>query len=786
MSKPEIDSIEGLSPTISIEQKSVGFNPRSTVGTVTEIWDYLRLLYARIGIPICYQCKKPIQAQSQGKILDTLLALPSGTKCSLLSPIVRGRKGEYQKELQQLRSQGFVRVRVDGEILDLSQTITLDKNKKHDIEVYIDRLLIGGDLGQLSTRLSESIELGMRLGQGVLLLQTELQGKKQETLLSEKLACEDCGISYPPAEPRTFSFNSPMGACPTCEGLGTELHEIETDSDEVESDIPRFKEEMTPESHPCETCKGARLRTESLHYLIQQKNIHDVSQMSLDESLQFFKSLPLNQREQTIAERMIKEIKDRLFFLVQVGVHYLSLSRSARTLSGGEAQRIRLATQIGSELTGVIYILDEPSIGLHQSDNDKLLETLKKLRDHGNSVLVVEHDQDTMMAADYLLDLGPGAGVHGGEIMSAGTPAQVAKDPQSPTGAYLSGKKSISVPKKRRPTDDASKKIVLTGVQENNLKNLNVEIPLGKFICVTGVSGSGKSTLIIDTLYKAAHAYLYRSQLKPPKIKKITGLEHLDKMIEIDQTAIGRTPRSNPATYTGVFTYIRDLFARLPESEIRGYKPGRYSFNVKGGRCEVCEGDGLKKIEMHFMADVYVTCETCRGRRYNQETLEVRYKGKNIAETLEMTFDEAFEFFESIPMIHQKVSTLCDVGLGYLKLGQSATTLSGGEAQRVKLAKELSKRATSKTLYILDEPTTGLHFQDIDKLLQILNRLVDQGNTVVVIEHNLDFIKVADHIIDLGPTGGVGGGYILAEGTPEAIVKNSKSITGKYLKPLLV
>jgi len=784
LSKPDVESISGLSPTISIEQRTTSYNPRSTVGTVTEIYDYLRLLYSRIAKPFCWNCGKPIRSQSPQQISDHILSSPEGTKLAILAPIIRGRKGEYQKELVQLRARGFVRVKIDGEVLDLSQDITLDKNKKHDIEVYVDRLVIKGDLGVLGTRVSDSVELALKLGEGQLILENHEDGS--QTLMSEKFACTDCQISYPAPEPRTFSFNSPMGACPKCDGLGIDP-KVAADAEEEEisdSDIPLIRKEVSTDKTPCPECHGTRLRKESLHYKVANKNIAEVCKLALKDESNFFRDLELTPREHLIADRILKEITERLRFLNEVGVDYLNLSRSASTLSGGEAQRIRLATQIGSSLVGVIYVLDEPSIGLHQRDNAKLISTLTRLRDLGNTVLVVEHDRDTIEAADWILDMGPGAGTAGGEMVVQGTLKDVLASKESLTGKYLRGELEISVPKVRRPwTKDRT--IRIEGAKQNNLRDVTVDFPLGVFTCITGVSGSGKSTLVIDTLYKLLANAVYRVEVGDLQIKKVTGLEHIDKVIDIDQSPIGKTPRSNPATYTGLFTQIRDLFAQLPDSQVRGYGPGRYSFNVKGGRCESCEGDGVTKIEMHFLPNVFVQCEVCRGRRYNRETLEIRYRGKNIADVLEMTGAEAYEFFDAIPGVKQKLKVLNDVGLGYLRLGQSATTLSGGEAQRIKLSKELSKRGTGRTVYILDEPSTGLHFDDVKKLVGILQALTDQGNTVLVIEHNLDIIKVADHIIDLGPEGGSGGGEIVASGTPEEVAKNLKSPTAQYLKPYL-
>lgn len=789
LSKPEVESISGLSPTISIEQRTSSYNPRSTVGTVTEIYDYLRLLYSRIAKPFCWSCGKPIRSQSPQQIVDHVLSSGDGTRLSILAPIVRGRKGEYQKELQQLRQKGFVRVRVDGEVLDLSDSITLDKNKKHEIAVYVDRLVIKkADSAQLPTRVGDSVELALKMGEGLLILETMDGNQRVETLMSEKFACPDCQVSYPQPEPRTFSFNSPMGACPTCDGLGmdpekeVELEEAEAETVAADDDI--VAREITAENTPCRDCHGARLRKESLHFKLASRNISELCKLSVSELAAFFEQLGLTPREKLIADRILKEIKDRIHFLVDVGVGYLSLSRSASTLSGGEGQRIRLATQIGSSLVGVIYVLDEPSIGLHQRDNEKLIHTLTRLRDMGNTVIVVEHDRDTIEKADWVLDLGPGAGSQGGCLVAAGTVQDVLKSKKSLTGKYLRGELQIPVPKVRRSWSK-DKTLRIEGATQNNLRDVTVDFPLGTFICVTGVSGSGKSTLIIDTLYRLLVQSLYRVQYGDLGVKAIRGLDNVDKVIDIDQSPIGKTPRSNPATYTGLFGLIRDLFAQLPDSQVRGYGPGRYSFNVKGGRCEACEGDGVTKIEMHFLPDVFVQCEVCKGRRYNRETLDIRYKGKNVADVLEMTGADALGFFDAIPSIKAKLKILNEVGLGYLHLGQSATTLSGGEAQRIKLSKELSRHGTGRTVYILDEPTTGLHFDDVNKLVSILQALVDQGNTVIVIEHNLDIIKVADHVIDIGPEGGVGGGEIVAAGTPEEIVKIDRSHTGRFLRPYL-
>ncbi len=886
MEKPDVESIEGLSPAISIEQKTTSKNPRSTVGTVTEIYDYLRLLFARVGRPHCTSCNKEITSQTVSQMVDQIMLLAVGTKLTLLAPMIRGRKGEYKKELGQLRKEGFTRVVVDGTIRELADDIEMDKKKKHDIDIVVDRIVVKEGVQR---RLADSLETALHHAEGVVKVEAvapilasdepaEVKNKKPpkpvQMLFSEKLACVDCGLSYQEITPRLFSFNNPHGACPECTGLGTRMY---FDSDlvipnpelslregaiapwekrlsgwfhlildalakaysfdirtpfkklpeqvrdvilngskgekiefwweedgerrhtyrkefegvlnnlqrrwrETESDSSREELEKYMNIMPCPTCQGARLRPEALHVLVGGVTIRDVTALSIRDCLRFFEELTLTGKEQEIARRILKEIRERLSFLVNVGLDYLSLDRTSGTLSGGEGQRIRLATQIGSSLVGVLYILDEPSIGLHQRDNARLLGTLKRLRDLGNTVLVVEHDEETILEADHLIDMGPGAGVHGGEVVAQGTPAAVMANPASLTGRYLSGELSIAVPKKRRPCD---KSLRIIGASENNLKDVTVEIPLGVMTCVTGVSGSGKSTLIIDTLHKVLGQRLYRSREKAGAVRDILGLEHLDKVINIDQSPIGRTPRSNPATYTAVFSDIRDLFSNLPESKLRGYKPGRYSFNVKGGRCEACSGDGIIKIEMHFLPDVYVECEVCKGARYNRETLEVHFKGKSIADVLDMTVSQALEFMGAIPRIRNKLGTLDEVGLGYIKLGQAATTLSGGEAQRVKLAKELSKRATGRTIYILDEPTTGLHFHDIAKLLEVIQRLVEAGNTIVIIEHNLDVIKTADWVIDLGPEGGDRGGEIVATGTPEQVAKVTRSYTGQYLRKML-
>ncbi|WP_298036723.1 excinuclease ABC subunit UvrA [uncultured Desulfuromonas sp.] len=867
MEKPDVDSIEGLSPAISIEQKTTSKNPRSTVGTVTEIYDYLRLLFARVGRVHCHKCGKEISSQTVEQMTDRILEMPEKTRLLILAPVVRGRKGEYRKELKQLQADGYVRVRIDGEMRELSEPIALDKKKKHTVEVVVDRVVVKEGI---EGRLADSLETALGLAEGLVRVE-EVGGESR--LFSEQHACIECGVSYPEIAPRMFSFNSPYGACADCSGLGTRMyfdpdqvvpnpglslregavvpwetrtgvyyHQLleiladhyefdintpfaelpekaqkvllhgsgkepvrfwfdqggrrhfytkpfegvipnlerryrETDSENVRENLERFMNVM-----PCPSCDGARLRRESLCVRVGEKSISEVCALSVTEAEGFFAGLELAEREAEIGRRVLKEIRQRLSFLVHVGLDYLSLSRSAGTLSGGEGQRIRLATQVGSSLVGVLYILDEPSIGLHQRDNRRLLETLKRLREIGNTVLVVEHDEETILEADYVLDMGPGAGLKGGRVVAQGTPKQIMEDPASLTGRYLTGELSIEVPQERRRSE---RFLEVRGARENNLRGIDVKIPLGVMTCVTGVSGSGKSTLVLDTLYKALSQRLYRSRNKAGRVDDILGLDMLDKVIDIDQSPIGRTPRSNPATYTGVFTDVRDLFAGLPDAKVRGFKPGRFSFNVKGGRCEACQGDGILKIEMHFLPDVFVTCEVCKGSRYNRETLEVRYKGKNIAEVLDMTANQAARFLENIPRIKNKLETLRSVGLGYIKLGQSATTLSGGEAQRVKLAKELSKRATGRTIYILDEPTTGLHFADIGKLLEVLHRLVEAGNTVVVIEHNLDVIKTADHLIDLGPEGGSRGGEIVACGTPEDVARCSASHTGRYLRPYL-
>ena len=872
MEKPDVESIEGLSPAISIDQKTTSKNPRSTVGTVTEIYDYIRLLYARVGTPYCPNCGKKIEKQSIDQIVDNVMKIKEGTRIQILAPVVRGRKGEYTKLFEDLQKDGFARVRVDGEIYDLSDEIKLDKNKKHEIEVVVDRLVIKEDI---VGRLTESIETALKQADNLVLI--DIVGEKQ-VLYSCNYACPDCGFSFPELTPRMFSFNNPYGACPKCSGIGYLMKMDEdliipdktktlydgvkafgastmkkgdtmakmyfesvgkhygidiknkkikdlpkdfinkilygTGNDEIDFEytsslgtrkfkapfegvIPTLERrhnetksqgmrdfyEMYMSELPCDECNGARLKKEILSIKVGGININEMTDLSVKSLQEFLRKLELTDSQKMIAEMILKEIDARLQFLIDVGLEYLTLSRSAGTLSGGEAQRIRLATQIGSGLTGVLYILDEPSIGLHQRDNDKLIATLKKLRDLGNSLLVVEHDEDTMYAADQIIDIGPGAGVHGGQVMAQGTAEEIKNIPTSITGAYLSGRKNIEVPKKRRPGN--KKNIEIVNATENNLKNISVKFPLGKFICITGVSGSGKSTLINEVLYKNIAQQLNGATEKTGKCKTIKGLENIDKIINIDQSPIGRTPRSNPATYTGAFDLIRDIFASTNEAKMRGYEKGRFSFNVPGGRCESCSGDGVHRIEMHFLPDVFVPCEVCKGKRYNRETLEVKYKGKSIADVLDMTVEESLEYFANIPRIKNKIQTLYDVGLGYIKLGQPSTTLSGGEAQRVKLATELSKKATGKTLYILDEPTTGLHIADVHRLVDILQRLVDTGNTIIVIEHNLDLIKTADYIIDLGPEGGDAGGEIIAVGTPEQICKNDRSYTGKFLKKYL-
>ena len=872
MDKPDVDYIEGLSPAISIDQKTTSKNPRSTVGTVTEIYDYLRLLWARVGTPHCPKCGKEIKQQTIDQIIDQVLSLPEGTRIQVMAPVIRGKKGEHTKIFEDAKRSGYVRARVDGNLYELDEEIKLEKNKKHTIEIVVDRLIIRPDIQQ---RLTDSVETASGLTGGLVVI--NLLREEQDLMFSQNYACEDCGISIEELTPRMFSFNNPFGACPTCTGLGSQLkadpdlivpdkslsilegaiqasgwnnirgdgisrmyfdalakkyhfsltdpwetlpeevrsiilygtggeklelhydqprgkgvlyqpfegicNNVERRYQETQSDASKRELEEAMAECPCPDCKGKRLKKESLAVTVGDKDIDALTRMSVVDELQWVDRLELTRQQHLIADRILKEIKSRLGFLRSVGLGYLTLSRSAGTLSGGESQRIRLATQIGSSLMGVLYILDEPSIGLHQRDNDKLLATLKKLRDLGNTLLVVEHDEDTMRAADYLIDIGPGAGIHGGEVVAAGTPEEVMANPNSLTGQYLSGKKKIPVPETRRPGNGKCLKVI--GAAENNLRHIDVEFPLGTLTVVTGVSGSGKSSLVNEILFKRLGVELNRMKVHPGKCDRIEGIEHLDKVVDIDQSPIGRTPRSNPATYTGLFNDIRDLFASTQEAKSRGYGPGRFSFNVRGGRCEACSGDGVLKIEMHFLPDIFVPCEVCKGRRYNRETLEVRYKGKNIADVLEMTVDEAVEFFAPLPKIRNKLQTLQDVGLGYVKLGQPSTELSGGEAQRVKLATELSKIATGRTIYILDEPTTGLHTDDVRKLLEVLQRLVEGGNTVVVIEHNLDVIKCADHLIDLGPEGGDGGGTVVVTGTPEEVAACPASFTGQYLKKVL-
>lgn len=867
MNKPDVDYIEGLSPAIAIDQKAASHNPRSTVGTVTEIYDYLRLLFARIGRPHCPRCGRSIAPQTVSQMVDRLLTFPEETRMQILAPVVRGRKGEYKQLLEELRRNGYARVRVDGEVRETSEEIKLDKNKKHTIEVIVDRIKIRPGIAQ---RLADSLETALKLSEGLVLV--EVVGQ-EEILFSSEFACPECGISLPEIAPRLFSFNSPYGACPACTGLGTSMevdpdlvipdpnltlregaiapwgggegywHILEAVADhygfsldvpvrdlkpehlkiilygsgeerirfsyinrfgerrtweapfegvipslerryrETQSDWSRAEIEEYMSQKPCPVCQGTRLKPEALAITVGGKNIYEVTKFSVAEAEEFFAGLELTEKEKVIAHQILKEIRARLKFLMDVGLDYLTLDRPAATLSGGEAQRIRLATQIGSGLVGVLYILDEPSIGLHQRDNARLIRTLKRLRDLGNTVIVVEHDEETIREADYIIDIGPGAGAGGGQVVVAGTVSEVMNCPASLTGQYLSGKRRIPVPPVRRRPGD--KWLEVLGASEHNLKNIDVRFPLGTFICVTGVSGSGKSTLVNDILYRALAQRLNGARTIPGRFRELRGVEHLDKVVAVDQSPIGRTPRSNPATYTGVMDDIRSLFAATPEARARGYKPGRFSFNVKGGRCEACSGDGIIKIEMHFLPDVYIPCEVCKGKRYNRETLEVKYKGKSIADVLDMTVDEAVEFFSAIPRLYRRLLTLQDVGLGYIKLGQPATTLSGGEAQRVKLAAELSRRSNGRTLYILDEPTTGLHMADVHRLLIVLQRLVDAGNTVVVIEHNLDVIKSADYIIDLGPEGGDRGGEIVAVGTPEEICQVSASYTGQFLKPVL-
>ncbi len=762
MTKPDVDSIDGLSPAISIEQKTTSHNPRSTVGTVTEIYDYFRLLFSRIGRPFCYECGNPISAQTVQQMVDVILAFPIGSKIQILAPIVRGRKGEYRKELLAARKAGFVRARVDGVIRDLADSISLHKQRKHTIEIIIDRLVINSTTDG-ARRLADSVETAIKMTNGLVGVLTETE---RVHIFSEHLACLQCGVSYSEIAPRIFSFNSPHGACPACEGIGY-----------VSSGCPKDDEEIFEQ--PCEVCLGGRLKKESLAIKIGNHSIAEVTRLSVQKTMEFLDSLELTDRERFIGHRVIKEIRERLEFLLNVGLNYLTLDRPSSTLSGGEGQRIRLATQIGSGLVGVLYILDEPSIGLHQRDHKRLLQTLLRLRDMGNTVLVVEHDAETMRVADYIVDLGPGAGVEGGALVAYGPPSAVMGQSSSLTGQYLRGDKQVSLPHRSRQPKGWLSVVEAT---KHNLQRITVNFPLGLLTCVTGVSGSGKSTLVVDVLYRSLGKGFGQKKPTLEGCRKIQGLHHLDKLIDIDQSPIGRTPRSNPATYTGLFSFIRDLFSQLPESRVRGYKPGRYSFNVKGGRCEACQGDGMVKIEMHFLPDVYVTCDACQGQRFNRETLDVAYKGKTIADVLNLTVAEALEFFKNIPPIKSRLQTLSDVGLHYIKLGQSATTLSGGEAQRVKLSKELSKRPTGRTLYILDEPTTGLHFADIQRLIEVLDRLVEGGNSVLVIEHNLDVIRNADWLIDLGPEGGDQGGLLVAEGSPQDVMKVPQSYTGQVLQ----
>jgi excinuclease ABC subunit A len=774
MDKPDVDLIEGLSPAIAIEQKGISRNPRSTVGTVTEIYDYLRLLFARVGHPHCYSCGREIRSQIPQHMVDQLLALPEGSRLVVIAPLVKGRKGEYRKILDQLRGEGFVRVRIDGEVRDLGEEIVLDKNKKHDIDLVVDRIVLREGV---KNRITESVELALRYGEGV--VQVAIEGGN-ELVFSERFACLECGVSYPEISPRLFSFNSPYGACPRCGGLGF----LPPQESPGRREFPSFEAtDGKMGATLCPECGGARLRKEALYVRFQGRSIADITQLSVDKALAFFQGVTLTPQEREIARLVLREITERLSFLVRVGLTYLSLNRAAATLSGGEGERIRLATQIGSGLTGVLYVLDEPSIGLHLRDNLRLLETLKQLRDLGNTVIVVEHDPQTVMSADNVIDMGPGAGVHGGAVIFTGTPQELMDDGVSLTGQYLSGRLMIPIPATRRERGKGS--LVIEGAEANNLKGITVEIPRGVFTCVTGVSGSGKSTLIIDTLYRALAQRLHNAKEQPGGFGALRGVEGVDKVVKIDQMPIGRTSRSNPATYTGVFAFIRDLFAQLPESKVRGYTVGRFSFNVKGGRCEACQGEGIIRIEMHFLPDVYVTCDECKGRRFNRETLEIRYKGRDIAEVLEMTVEETLEFFRHIPPLQKRLQILDEVGLGYIQLGQPAPTLSGGEAQRVKLARELGKRDTGRTVYILDEPTTGLHFAEIQRLLDVLNRLVDAGNTVIVIEHNLDVIKSADYIIDLGPEGGDKGGEVIATGTPEEVAAVPYSYTGQFLRTSL-
>jgi excinuclease ABC subunit A len=762
LQKPDVDSIEGLSPSIAIDQRTVSKSPRSTVGTITEIYDYMRVLYTRIGKPYCYNCNTLISKQEAKDIIQSVMLLPQGSRLQILSPIIRERKGEYRKELQEMRREGFIRARIDGKMMDLTQDIVLKKHKRHTIEIVIDRLII--KLG-IERQLKDAIETALSYSDTVVI---NLIAGDRDMLFSKTAVCPNCGISYPDINPMFFSFNSRQGACPRCNGLGFE--NLDEDSEAIE------------DKKYCRLCNGSRLRKEALSIKIQDINIGEFAQMSVSDALFFVKNLILTDREQTIAFRVLKEVRDRLHFLEKVGLEYLTLDRSSLTLSGGEAQRIRLATQLGSSLTGVLYILDEPSIGMHPRDCKKLLESLASIKDAGNTLVVVEHDEETIRWADYIVDMGPGAGLNGGWIVASGRPDEIARNRESITGEYLSGFMSIEIPYMRRNPKDF---IQIISAQEFNLKEINVKIPLGTFTCVTGVSGSGKSTLVIEILYKALSKELYGSNVSPGHCREIRGMDKIHGVKCVDQSPLGKTPRSNPATYTGIFTFVRELFSQVTDSRIRGYTPSRFSFNLAGGRCESCRGDGLVKVEMHFLPDVYVPCDACKGKRYNRETLDIKYKGKNIADVLDMTVYEALQFFSSIPLIRQRLEVLEDVGLGYLKLGQPASTLSGGEAQRVRLSKELGKKSTGNTLYILDEPTTGLHFVDIQKLLNVINSLVDSGNTVIVIEHNLDVIKSADYIIDLGPEGGEGGGRVIAEGTPEEVSMNPKSYTGRFLRDKL-
>jgi len=774
MDKPDVDLIEGLSPAIAIEQKGISRNPRSTVGTVTEIYDYLRLLFARVGRPHCYRCGREIRSQTPQQMVDQLLAIPEGSRLVVRAPLVQGRKGEYRKLLDQLRGEGFVRVRVDGEVKDLGEEITLDKNKRHNIDLVVDRLVLREGI---KNRITESVELALRYGEGV--VQVAVEGGK-ELVFSERFACLECGVSYPEISPRLFSFNSPYGACPRCGGLGF----LPSRELPVSDEFPSFEvPEEALGASPCPECGGARLRKEALYVRFQGRSIAEVTRLSIQEALAFFQGTTLTPQEEEIARLVVREITERLSFLVRVGLTYLSLDRASATLSGGEGERIRLATQVGSGLTGVLYCLDEPSIGLHLRDNLRLLDTLKRLRDLGNTVIVVEHDPQTVLSADHVIDMGPGAGVHGGAVVFTGTPQELMRCQGSLTGQYLSHSLTIPIPEQRRKGERGS--LLIEGARANNLKGITVAIPLGIFTCVTGVSGSGKSTLVIDTLYRVLAQRLHNARERAGEFTALEGTETVDKVVKIDQMPIGRTSRSNPATYTGIFSFIRELFSQLPESRVRGYTQGRFSFNVKGGRCEACQGEGIIRIEMHFLPDVYVTCDECKGRRFNRETLEIRYKGRDIAEVLEMTVEETLAFFRHIPPLKKRLGILTDVGLGYIELGQPAPTLSGGEAQRVKLARELGKRDTGRTVYILDEPTTGLHFAEIQRLLDVLNRLVDDGNTVIVIEHNLDVIKSADYIIDLGPEGGDEGGEVIATGTPEEVAASPHSYTGQFLRQAL-